>query len=90
MERKWKGDDRGTMAVAMAIVFRADGKDDGGGGEAIPLSRFGLHRSGNGDEVMQLGRVESELGVLRTATRRVHASATPRTPLLPLSCLLVG
>jgi hypothetical protein len=38
MERKWKGDDRGTMSTATAVVFMADGKDEGGGGEAIPLS----------------------------------------------------
>jgi hypothetical protein len=76
--------------MTTVVVSTAGGKDEGGGGEAIPLSRFGLHGSGNGEEAMQLGRVESELGVLRTATRRLHASAAPRTPLLPLSRLLVG
>uniref|UniRef100_A0A0E0F548 Uncharacterized protein n=1 Tax=Oryza meridionalis TaxID=40149 RepID=A0A0E0F548_9ORYZ len=76
------------MALEAVVVFTAGGEVEMEKGELqLFLSVWSaLDWNVRGGDAA--GReAEMELGVLRTVTRRVHASAAPKTPLLPLSRL---
>ncbi|BAD61358.1 hypothetical protein [Oryza sativa Japonica Group] len=55
MERKRRGNDRGTMVMATAIVFTAGDKVEMKKKSWSSPPRFARLRSGNGEEAMQLG-----------------------------------